>query len=42
MLRTSKSTDSSISTTKIVVDYDEVDGGGGRSGDFDVTFQVTR
>ena len=27
--------------TQIVVEYDRVDNGGGRSGDFDVTFQVT-
>ena len=38
MLRTSSSTDSSISATQIVVDYDGVDGGGGRSGDFDRKF----
>ena len=37
-LRTSASTDSSINATKIVIDFDGVDG---RSGDFDVTFQVT-
>ena len=42
MLKTSTSTESSISTTKIVVDYDGVDDGGGRSGDFDMTFQVIR
>ena len=42
MLRTSSSTDSSTSMTQIVVEYDGVDDGGGRSGDFDVTFQVTR
>ena len=34
-LRTSASTDSSINATKIVVDFDGVDG---HSGDFDVTF----
>ena len=33
---------SSISAAQIAVDYDGVDGGGGRSGDFDMTFQVTR
>ena len=38
-LRTSASTNSSINATKIVVDFDGVDG---QSGDFDVTFQVTR
>ena len=40
-LRTSASTDLSINATKIVVDFDEVDNCGGRSDDFDVTFQVT-
>ena len=40
-LRTSASTDSSVNATKILVDFDGVDGGGGCSGDFDVTFQVT-
>ena len=38
-LRTSASTDSSINATKIVVDFDGIDS---RSGDFDVTFYVTR
>ena len=38
-LRTSTSLDLSINATKIVVDFDGVDS---RSGDFDVTFQVTR
>ena len=38
-LRTSASTDSSFNATKIVVDFDGVDD---CSGDFDVTFQVTR
>ena len=42
MLRTSSLRDSSTSMTQIVVEYDGVDNGGGRSGDFDVTFQVTR
>ena len=37
----STSTDSSINANKIEVDFDGVDGGG-RSGDFDVTFQFTR
>ena len=40
-LRTSASTNSSINAIKIVVDFDGVDNYGGRSGDFDVTFQVT-
>ena len=38
-LRTIASTDSSINATKIMIDFDGIDG---RSGDFDVTFQVTR
>ena len=38
MLRTSTSTDSSTSATQIVVEYDGVDDGGGRSGDFDRKF----
>ena len=42
MLKMSISTDSSLSATKIVVDYDGVDGGGGRSGNFDVSFQIIR
>ena len=37
-LRMSVSTDSSINTTKIVVDFDGVNA---RNGDFDMTFQVT-
>ena len=41
-LRTSASTDSSINATKIVVDFDRVDDCDGRSGDFDVTFQIIR
>ena len=35
MLRTSISTNSSTNLTQIVVEYDGVDDGGGRSGDFD-------
>ena len=35
MLRTSSSTDSSTSLTQIVVEYDGVDDGSGRSGDSD-------
>ena len=42
ILRTSSSTNSSTSMTQIVVEYDGVADGGGRSDDFDVTFQVTR
>ena len=38
MLRTSSSIDSSTSVTQIVVEYDGVDDGGGRSGDFDRKF----
>ena len=41
-LRTSASTDSLINAIKIVVDFDGIDDCGGRSGDFDETFQVTR
>ena len=40
MLRTSSSTDSSTSMTQIVVEYDGVDNGGGRSGDFDRKFHL--
>ena len=40
-LRTSALTDSSINTTRIVVDFDGVDDCGSHSGDFDMTFQVT-
>lgn len=39
MLKTSISTDSSISITK-VVDSDVVDSVGGHNGDFDVIFQI--
>ena len=35
MLRTSSSTDSSASAAQIVGEYNEVDDGGGRSGDSD-------
>ena len=38
MLRTSSSTNPSTSVTQIVVEYDGVDDGGGRSGDFDRKF----
>ena len=38
MLRTSSSTNSLTSVTWIVVEYDGVDDGGGRSGDFDKKF----
>ena len=38
MLRTSTSTDLSTSATQIVVEYDEVDDGVGRSGDPDRKF----
>ena len=41
MLKTSISTNSSINVIKIVFDFDRVDDGGSRSGDFDVAFQVT-
>ena len=41
MLRMSLSTDSSTRTTQIVAEYDGVDDSG-RSGDFDVIFQVIR
>ena len=40
--RTSASTDLSINTTKIVIDFDGVDGDGGCNSGFNVTFQVTR
>ena len=38
MLRTSLLANSSTSVTQIVVEYDGVDNGGGRSGDFDRKF----
>ena len=41
MLRTSSSTDSSTSATQIVVEYDGVDDGSGRSGDSDRKFVVS-
>ena len=41
MLKTSLSTDLSTSMTQIVVEYDGIDDGGGRNGDFDMTFQAT-
>ena len=42
MLITSSLTDSLTSMTQIVVEYDRVDDGSSCSGDFNVTFQVTR
>lgn len=40
MLRTNTSINSSINETKIVIDFDRVDGGGSYSDNFDVKFQV--
>ena len=39
-LKTRSSMVSSASAVQIVVEYNGVDDGGGRSGDFDMTFQV--
>ena len=38
MLRTSSSTNSSTSAAQIVVEYDGIDDGDGRNGDFDRKF----